>query len=168
SPSGVMEIDPATRRNLELERTLTGERAGSLLGLIDRTVTPTGARRLQRHLAAPLTEPAAIARRLDMVAWFAGDSRRTSGFRAALKGLGDIERALSRLTLGRGGPRDLAGLRDALGAVPHLKQILGENAAPTPEGIAQASACMGTHDVLVGRLAGGLGTERPLHERVRS
>jgi DNA mismatch repair protein MutS len=165
SPSGVMEIDPATRRNLELERTLTGERAGSLLGLIDRTVTPTGARRLQRHLAAPVTEPAAIARRLDMVAWFAGDSRRTSGFRAALKGLGDIERALSRLTLGRGGPRDLAGLRDALGATPRLKQILGENAAPMPEGVAQAIAGMGTHDVLVDRLARALAPDLPLDAR---
>ncbi len=165
SPSGVMEIDPATRRNLELERTLTGERAGALLGLIDRTVTPTGARRLQRHLAAPLTDPDAIARRLDMVAWFAGDSRRTSGFRAALKGLGDIERALSRLTLGRGGPRDLAGLRDALGAVPRLEAILGENAAPMPKGIAKAIAGMGAHDVLVERLARALGPDLPLDAR---
>ena len=164
SPAGVMEIDPATRRNLEIDRTLTGERAGSLLGLIDRTLTPAGARLLQRHLAAPLTEPAAIEARLDMVAWFAGEPRRTGDFRAALRGLADIERALSRLTLGRGGPRDLAGLRDALGAVPKLKAVLAAP-APVPQGISAALVALGEHGVLVDRLTRALGPDLPLDAR---
>ncbi|MBL8573397.1 MAG: DNA mismatch repair protein MutS [Hyphomicrobiaceae bacterium] len=164
SPAGVMEIDPATRRNLEIDRTLTGERAGSLLGLIDRTLTPAGARLLQRQLAAPLTDPALIGARLDMVAWFAGEPRRMADFRAALRGLADIERALSRLTLGRGGPRDLAGLRDALGAVPRLKATLAAP-APIPQGIAEAVAGLGEHGVLVERLGRALGPDLPLDAR---
>ncbi|MDX5366433.1 MAG: DNA mismatch repair protein MutS, partial [Alphaproteobacteria bacterium] len=112
--SETMAIDAATRANLELVKTLQGENAGSLLATIDRTVTGAGARELASRLAAPLTDPAAINRRLDAVEWFfeARDMRRDC--RAALKSAPDIARALSRLSLGRGGPRDLAAVRDGL------------------------------------------------------
>jgi DNA mismatch repair protein MutS len=161
--SGILEIDPATRRNLEIERTLAGERAGSLLGTIDRTLTSGGARLLARHLASPLTDPARIARRLDMVGWFVGDPARTAELREKLRGLADIERALTRLTLGRGGPRDLAGLRDALGAVPALRATLGD--APMPDGLGAALRDLGEHSVLVDRFTRALGQDLPLDAR---
>jgi DNA mismatch repair protein MutS len=110
----VMAIDPATRASLEIERTLSGGRDGSLLGAIDRTVSAPGARLLAARLARPLLDPAAIDARLDAVAWFLERRGLREDLRAALKGAGDMARALSRLALGRGGPRDLGCLRDGL------------------------------------------------------
>ncbi|HKW54710.1 MAG TPA: DNA mismatch repair protein MutS, partial [Stellaceae bacterium] len=110
----VLEIDAATRRNLELTQTLTGERKGSLLSTIDRTVTGAGARLLAEHLAAPLTDPDAINARLDGVGFLADDERLREALRQVLRRCPDIERAMARLALGRGGPRDLAALRDTL------------------------------------------------------
>jgi DNA mismatch repair protein MutS len=164
--ASVMEIDPATRRNLELTESLAGERTGSLLHCIDRTLTGAGARLLAARLAAPLTDPAAIDRRLDMVAWFVADSRRRESVRAALKGVGDIERALARLGLGRGGPRDLAGLREALGRVPDLKRVIGDGGlSGMPAELDAAGTALGEHGVLVGRLTRALGPDLPLQAR---
>jgi DNA mismatch repair protein MutS len=164
--ASVMEIDPATRRNLELAESLAGERTGSLLHCIDRTLTGAGARLLATRLAAPLTDPVAIDRRLDMVAWFAADARRRDAVRIALKGVGDIERALSRLGLGRGGPRDLAGLRDALGRVPDLKRAIGDGGlSGIPGGLDEAVVELGEHGVLVERLTRALGPDLPLMAR---
>src|SRR3981081_3268915 len=106
-----MAIDPATRANLELTRTLAGERRGSLLDAIDCTVTAAGSRLLAQRLAAPLTDSAAIARRLDAVAMFVAERAVRDDIRAALRTAPDMSRALARLSVGRGGPRDLAGLR---------------------------------------------------------
>jgi DNA mismatch repair protein MutS len=100
----VMEIDSATRRNLELSITLSGERKGSLLSVIDRTITGAGARLLAERLAAPLTDVAAIDGRLDGVAFLVEDAPRRDGLREILRATPDVERALSRLALGRGGP----------------------------------------------------------------
>lgn len=110
----VMEIDPATRRSLELTRTQTGERRGSLLDCIDRTVTGSGARLLHTRLSAPLTDLAAILRRHDEVAYFLSNSQLRNKMRDILRQMPDLERSLSRLTIGRGGPRDLGMVRDAL------------------------------------------------------
>src|ERR1700742_1451695 len=110
----VMAIDPATRTSLEIERSTSGSRDGSLLGAIDRTVSAPGARLLAARLARPLLDPAAIDVRLDAVAWFCGHRAQRQKLREALKGLGDMARALSRLGRGRGGPRDLGCLRDGL------------------------------------------------------
>jgi DNA mismatch repair protein MutS len=109
-----MAIDPATRANLELTRTLSGERRGSLLDAIDCTVTPAGSRLLAQRLAAPLTDSAAIARRLDAVSEFVADSAAREDIRDSLRNAPDMSRALARLSVGRGGPRDLAGLRDGI------------------------------------------------------
>src|SRR5215468_1791384 len=109
-----MAIDPATRANLELTRTLSGERRGSLLDAIDRTLTSAGSRLLAQRLAAPLTDAAAIARRLDAVGAFVADSAAREDIRSILRGAPDMSRALARLSVGRGGPRDLAGLRDGI------------------------------------------------------
>ena len=109
-----MAIDPATRANLELTRTLAGERRGSLLDAVDRTVTPAGSRLLAQRLAAPLTDGAAIARRLDCVAAFVEAAALRDDLRTTLRAAPDMSRALARLSVGRGGPRDLAGLRDGI------------------------------------------------------
>ena len=124
TPGSVMQIDAATRRNLELTATLAGERNGSLLTGIDRTLTAGGARLLAEQLAAPLTDPAAIAGRLDAVSFFIDAADARSALRDRLRRCPDIERALTRLSLGRGGPRDLAALRDALAETALLRQML--------------------------------------------
>src|SRR6187401_1608595 len=109
-----MAIDPATRANLELTRTLAGERRGSLLDAIDCTITAAGSRLLAQRLAAPLTDSAAIARRLDAISVFVGDGVARENLRKMLNAAPDMARALARLSVGRGGPRDLAGLRDGV------------------------------------------------------
>jgi DNA mismatch repair protein MutS len=109
-----MAIDSATRANLELTRTLSGERRGSLLDAIDRTVTAAGSRLLAQRLAAPLTDSAGISHRLDAVEMFTGDGALRDDLREILRRAPDMSRALTRLTLGRGGPRDLAALRDGI------------------------------------------------------
>ncbi len=125
-----MAIDAATRRNLELTQTLAGERRGSLLSVIDRTVTAAGARLLAARLAAPLTQPMDIEQRLDAVAFLCGDSDLHDALRTALRQAPDIARALARLSLGRGGPRDLASLRDGLKAARALRRVLDALGAP--------------------------------------
>jgi DNA mismatch repair protein MutS len=109
-----MEIDAATRASLELVRTLSGQRAGSLLAALDRTATPAGARMLAEWLAAPLRDAAKITSRQDAVAFFVDDPLLRKDVRQSLKGVPDMMRALGRLALERGGPRDLAALRDGL------------------------------------------------------
>ena len=159
----VMEIDAATRRNLELTETLTGQRGGSLLAVIDRTVSGAGGRLLAGYLGAPLTDVAAIEGRLDMVAFFAGPHGLRADIRQLLGRCPDVERALSRLTLGRGGPRDLAAIAEALGQVPALRQRLDgdDSLGPPPPGIAAAAADLGDHGELVGHLRRALAEELP-------
>jgi len=160
----VMEIDAATRRNLELAQTMGGERRGSLLDTIDRTVSGAGARLLAARLAAPLTDPAAIARRLDDVAFLVEQESLRGSLRATLKSCPDIERALSRLSLGRGGPRDLASIRDGLAAVPTLR-LLAAGLDPLPPGLSETLRDLGEHSVLVDRLSRALMPEPPLLAR---
>ena len=134
-----MAIDPATRANLELTRTLAGERRGSLLDAIDRTVTAAGSRLLAQRLAAPLTDNAAITRRLDAVAAFTSDSAARDDIGTILRAAPDMSRALARLSVGRGGPRDLAGLRDGILAADQALVLLGSMPDP-PEEIADGDA----------------------------
>ena len=119
-----MAIDPATRANLELTRTLGGERRGSLLDAIDLTVTAAGSRLLAQRLAAPLTDTAAIAHRLDAIDAFVADIAARDDLRLILRAAPDMSRALARLSVGRGGPRDLAGLRDGILAADQALQRL--------------------------------------------
>src|SRR6266849_2332698 len=121
APDTVMQIDAATRRNLELMTTLSGERRGSLIATIDRTLTAAGARLLAEQLAAPLTVPEAIAARHDAVQFFLDRADLRAALRQQLRRVPDIERALTRLSLGRGGPRDLAALRDGLGETASIR-----------------------------------------------
>jgi DNA mismatch repair protein MutS len=154
-----MAIDAATRRNLELTETLSGERRGSLLSVIDCTVTAAGARLLYQRLAAPLTDPTAIGRRLDAVGYFRASPELRERVRAALKSAPDIARAVSRLALARGGPRDLGAIRDGLKAARALRRELGEIADPL-------GPPRGELDELVARLAEGLSQANALSERL--
>jgi DNA mismatch repair protein MutS len=135
---GAMRIDAATRRNLELVETLSGGREGALLHAIDRTVTGAGARMLERRISAPLTDPRAIADRLDAVEFFLGDEPARRDIRAILRRAPEIERALSRLALDRAGPRDLAAIRDGLRRAADVAARLTD-AAPPP---ALSGACV--------------------------
>lgn len=166
----VMEIDSATRRNLELTRTLTGERQGSLLGVIDMTRTGAGARLLTSRLAAPLTDPGAIALRLDQVDVLVDSPSGRLAIRDVLKATPDIERALGRITLDRGGPRDLAAIRDALTKTPELKNLVGDAVAGStnktrPDPFAAVVIKLGEHGVLVDRLSRALDDDMPMLAR---
>ncbi len=114
SEDRVVQIDAATRRNLELTRSLSGGRAGSLLSVVDRTVTPGGARLLEQRLSNPSRNLDVIHARLDAVSFATEDSLIASDLREALRKTPDLDRALSRLSLDRGGPRDLAAIRNGL------------------------------------------------------
>src|SRR5271165_6299879 len=119
-----LEIDPATRANLELTRTLSGAREGSLLATIDMTVTPAGARLLAERLASPLTDPHAVNERLDSLDFLVEATPTREALQRELARTPDFLRALSRLSLDRGGPRDLAAIRDGLAAAVTLASIL--------------------------------------------
>src|SRR5437763_2253464 len=133
SSGATLLIDAATRANLELVRTLNGERRGSLLDAIDRTVTAAGSRLLAQRLAAPLTDGALLARRLDAVATFVPDGAAREDIRMMLRAAPDMSRALARLSLGRGGPRDLAGLRDGIRAADRVLARLSSFDNPPSE-----------------------------------
>ncbi|MFZ0509416.1 MAG: DNA mismatch repair protein MutS, partial [Methylocella sp.] len=137
-PGARMEIDAATRANLELTRTLAGTRDGSLLATIDRTVTAPGSRLLAERLAAPLTAPKEIECRLDAVAFFVDEPGLRKDVRAGLKAAPDMTRALSRLALNRGGPRDLAALCVGIEAANAVARLLDKTGS-LPQELGQAS-----------------------------
>jgi DNA mismatch repair protein MutS len=160
-----LAIDQATRANLELIRTLSGERRGSLLAAIDRTVTAAGSRLLAQRLAAPLTDPAEIAHRLDAVSAFANDSAMRGGLRGTLKTVPDLARALARIAVGRGGPRDLAAIRDGICAAAEFSTRLSALVA-VPRDIADAIAALRRPDAAIAtELARALADELPAFRR---
>jgi DNA mismatch repair protein MutS len=160
-----MAIDPATRANLELTRTLGGERRGSLLDAIDCTVTSAGSRLLAQRLAAPLTDSAAIARRLDAIAAFVADSGLRDDLRSTLHAAPDLSRALARLSVGRGGPRDLAGLRDAILAADQALAQLARMQEPPPEIAAVMAALRRPSRELAREFERALAEQLPLLKR---
>lgn len=163
----IMEIDAATRRNLELVRTLSGERRGSLLSVIDKTVTGAGARLLAARISAPLTETRAINSRLDKIEFFLENDRLRDDIRKLLSECPDIERALARLSLGRGGPRDLAAIRDALQKSIEIRLLAAKTGAG-PESLKILLKSMednGLLSHLIDRLTRALSTELPVLTR---
>jgi DNA mismatch repair protein MutS len=160
-----LAIDQATRSNLELVRTLTGERRGSLLAAIDRTITPAGLRLLAQRLSAPLTDARAIAARLDCIEMFVADSGLRSEVRDRLKASPDLARALSRIVVDRGGPRDLAAIRDGILAASALAARL-DGRKDAPAEITGAIAALRRPDPAVPeRLAAALADELPAFKR---
>ena len=165
-----MAIDAATRASLELTRTREGARAGSLLAAVDRTVTGAGARALSARIAAPLTDVPAIARRLDAVERLVADSSLRETLRESLKSVPDAARALSRLALGRGGPRDLAAIGLAAARAGEMADGLAAAGRATPlgaelEGAAARLAPGGAVDDLAAEIARAISDSAPLLAR---
>ncbi|HVE79522.1 MAG TPA: DNA mismatch repair protein MutS [Gemmatimonadaceae bacterium] len=122
-PGGVMPLDEMTRRNLELVESLRGgERAGTLLDVLDRTMTPMGARLLRQWILAPLTAPAAIEARLDAVSALASEPIARAALREALDGVRDLERLAGKAAAGRATPRELGALGQSLARLPAVEQ----------------------------------------------
>lgn len=111
-----LSIDPATRASLEIDTALDGGRRGTLLATVDRTLTAPGARLIAARLARPETDPTEITARYDAIGFFLAHEHLRETIRTALKAAPDLERARARIRLGRGGPRDLAAINEALRA----------------------------------------------------
>ena len=125
-----LQIDVSTRASLELHRTMSGARSGALFSVLDRTMTSAGARMLSSWLATPLLDLEKIEERHDAVAFFVADPSLRGDIRERLKSVPDLTRALARLAVDRGGPRDLSALRDGLFAAQDCGRILHEAGSP--------------------------------------
>jgi len=165
SAGATLAIDAATRANLELMATLSGERRGSLLAAVDRTVTSAGARLLAQRLAAPLTDPLAIEARLDAVGALVADAAARSALREKLAACPDFARALSRLVVGRGGPRDLAAVRDGLAAAAGVAADLEAWPERPAEIEAARHALVAVDTALIDELGRALADELPFYKR---
>ena len=159
----VVQIDAATRRNLELTRSLAGGRDGSLLAVIDRTVTPGGARLLDQRLSSPSRNLGVIHARLAALDFAIDSPRIGQDLRAALRKTPDLDRALSRLSLDRGGPRDLAAVRTALAQAEILSDLL--QAADLPDLLAAAARDLVGFEDLAALLDTALVADPPLLTR---
>jgi DNA mismatch repair protein MutS len=169
---GLMAIDAATRTSLELTRGPAGGRDGSLLAVMDMTVTASGARELKSRVAAPLADPAPINKRLAAVTLFVEQGTLRTDMRECLRQMPDLERALSRLALGRGGPRDLAAVGTAVAAASKAALLLDPASGaldfpPLPEDVVAAahtleSARSGAPAALATLLGRALVDEPPL------
>ncbi|MBM3635843.1 MAG: DNA mismatch repair protein MutS [Alphaproteobacteria bacterium] len=165
SHDSVMRIDAATRANLEITRTLSGERHGSLLASIDRTVTPVGARLLAERLAGPLTDLAEIRGRHDAIAYCLDRRDLRQTLRKALKSAPDMLRALTRVAMDRGGPRDLVSLGIALLTVKEIAAKLPSDHA-LPQEIEDArKALLRVNPELPSLLNAALAEDVPLNKR---
>jgi len=136
-----LHLDAATRRNLEIDVSLSGQDSATLFALLDSTVTPMGSRALRRWLNRPLTDQQELRRRYQAIALLV-DARRFEGLREPLRAIGDVERILSRVALRSARPRDLTALRASIAALPALRAILKRIEAPL---IAELTGKVGEH-----------------------
>jgi DNA mismatch repair protein MutS len=167
-PAQGLLIDSATRANLELTRTTSGDRKGSLLSVLTATVTAAGARLMADFIARPLADVQLINGRLDCVACFLGNEQLSDELRQDLKRIPDLERALARVTGNRGGPRDLAAIRDALTSAKELAgrfdAVSGIQALPAR--VQFLARCMADGpESLAAELTRALGDDLPLFAR---
>ena len=160
---GIMQIDAATRRNLELTKSLSGGRDGSLIAAIDRTMTAAGGRMLERRLSSPSRNLTIIHDRLDAVTFMVDDARLRDQLRADLRKTPDMDRALSRLSLDRGGPRDLAAIRTGLSQAQNIAERLRFTDAPRL--VADAAKSVSGHEALLALLNDVLVDDPPLLAR---
>ena len=156
--AGTLAMDAATRASLELLRARDGGGTHSLLGAVDRTLTAAGARLLADFLSAPLTDAAVIADRQDAWAWLPSLPDGGARLRAILRAAPDMARALGRLSLGRGTPRDLAALRDGLAGARSASALIGADAPPL---LAGARAALALDPALERQLADSLADPAP-------
>ncbi|MBT3466565.1 MAG: DNA mismatch repair protein MutS [Rhodobacteraceae bacterium] len=157
-----VQIDAATRRNLELTQALSGGRAGSLLAVIDTTVTAGGARLLERRLSAPSRLLETVSDRLNAVSHVVENTQITEDVREKLRQVPDLDRALSRLSLDRGGPRDLTAIRNGLA---EASLIASNGLGDAPKLLSSALQSLTGHDDLVELLDQALIAEPPLLAR---
>ncbi|MCJ8140796.1 DNA mismatch repair protein MutS [Falsirhodobacter halotolerans] len=158
-PGAALQIDAATRRNLEISQALSGGRDGSLLSAMDRTVTAPGARLLERRLSAPSCDLAVIHARQEGVRWLVDTPRARDGLRDALRRVPDMDRALQRIAMDRAGPRDMAAIRAGLDQARRL------TLPDAPPHLAEAMAALNGHGDLVDLLDRALIAEPPLLAR---
>jgi DNA mismatch repair protein MutS len=151
-----MLIDAASQRNLELMVTLSGQRKGSLFSVIDETITAPGARLLSGWLMSPLTDAAQIAKRQDAVACLLESRELKEHVRAYLKEAADIERALSRLSLGRGGPRDMLAIMQGLLCAHRVRVQFEKHESELPVVLVMLRDTLGGHEVLIETLGGAI------------
>ena len=163
APNDSMMIDAATRRNLEITHSLNGGRSGSLLSVIDRTITAAGARLLERQVSTPSQSLAKISGRHDAVEWAVDAVEIRLALRESLKAVPDIERALSRIALSRSGPRDLTAIRSALTQAEAIAQTLSQVALP--DLLAEHLVDLETDSALLTLLDEALVAEPPLLAR---
>jgi DNA mismatch repair protein MutS len=163
-PAEHLVLDPVAQRHLELVESPAGRRA-TLLGILDATRTPPGARLLRRRLLSPLTGVARIRRRLDQVELFVDDRRGRDDLRAALGGVGDIERLAVRAMLGEATPKDLGALRDGLLAARKAVDAVSRIEAPTAREVLGLDAPIDTVDDVARSLAGALCERPPVTEK---
>ncbi len=156
----LLQLDAATRRNLELTHALGGGRANTLVSVLDRTLTAGGARLLERRLSGPSTDLAVITARHDAVGYFVSDGRVRDELETHLRRIPDLDRALSRLALDRGGPRDLAAVRDGIAAAGALWRLMRD--LPLPPLLAEALGGLAGHGDLPALLDRALVAEPPL------
>ena len=157
-----MQIDATTRRSLELTASMNGGRAGSLLSAIDRTSTSGGARLLERRLSSPSRHLETILERQASVAWLLENTRLAADLGVLLRASHDVDRALSRLALDRGGPRDMAAIRDSAAIAAKVRERLSGDA---PSGIASAAENLTGLSEIVDLLDAALVVEPPLLSR---
>ena len=158
-----LQMDSATRRNLELTQTLGGARRGSLLYTIDETVTAAGSRTLAAWLSAPSQQRAVISARHDAIQWALEQANVAEKMRVSLKAIADMERAIGRLALGRGGPRDLLLLAVSLTQTNALQEQLRTLALPAL--LLEAREALSGHHLLAERLSAAMKTEVGLFAR---
>ena len=156
-----MQIDFATRRNLEITQALSGGRDGSLIAAVDRTVTAPGARLLERRLSAPSADLGVIQRRLQAVRFALDHAGLREPLRDALRRVPDMDRALSRLALDRGGPRDMAAIRAGLSQARTISGMVGD----APPLLTDAATALVGHEGLIDLLDKALVAEPPLLAR---
>ena len=161
--SKIMQVDAATRRNLEVTRTLNGSRQGSLLSTVDKTVTASGARLLEQRLSSPSLDVNEIKSRLDSVDDMCANSDVLQNVKEALRKVPDLERALSRISLERGGPRDIGNIRSGLVQAEQIYYaMLGRDWS---EHIRRSITALQGHENLRGLLEKALVSEPPLLTR---
>jgi DNA mismatch repair protein MutS len=161
--SGLMQMDAATRRNLELTLTLSGTRHGSLLATIDRTVTSAGARLLHQYVSSPICDLNGIAARADAIEYSIEHRNQRDEWRTHLKSISDMERAVGRLSLGRGGPRDLLLLARSLTEANSLHEKIRN--LPLPPLLEEARSALTGHHALADKLTHALLPDAPLQAR---
>ncbi len=154
-------LDPATRRNLEIEHSLSGSTPHTLVAVLDHCVTAMGSRQLRRWLSRPLRDRETVGGRHDAVALLI-DGRADGALREALKPIADIERILARVALRSARPRDLAGLGASLAALPDLAACFAAIESPL---LAQLAGRLGDHPQLAAELARAIVDEPPLLAR---